>query len=124
MAFWNVRVELMMNGASGDVLSAIHLTPEAADGGPIACLRDGDRIRIDARTCELTVLVAPDAWNARVPVVADLTQSHYGTGRELFSNFRRTVSAADKGASIFEPLPVPTQRGATFNILQEQLVTR
>ena len=46
-----------LSGASGDVLSAIHLTPEAAEGGPISLLRDGDRIRIDATTGELTALL-------------------------------------------------------------------
>ncbi len=113
-----------LSGASGDVLSAIHLTPEAADGGPIALLRNGDRVRIDAKTCELTALVAAEAWKARTPVDADLTESHYGTGRELFSTFRRTVSAADRGASIFEPLPIPARKPDSFHILQEQLVSR
>jgi phosphogluconate dehydratase len=113
-----------LSGASGDVLSAIHLTPEAADGGPIALLRDGDRIRIDADTCELTALVAPAIWNARTPIIADLTNSHYGTGRELFRTFRRTVSPADHGASIFEPLPVARPETISFPILQESFASR
>ena len=46
-----------LSGASGEVLSAIHLTPEAAEGGPIAKLRDGDRVRIDSNTGELTAMV-------------------------------------------------------------------
>ena len=106
-----------LSGASGDVLSAIHLTPEAADGGPIALLRDGDRIRLDAYTGELTALVHYDVWADRVPVEIDLTNSHFGTGRELFSTFRRTVSPADKGASIFEPLPVYVAEPVHFPIL-------
>jgi phosphogluconate dehydratase len=109
-----------LSGASGDVLSAIHLTPEAADGGPIALLRDGDRIRLDAYTGELTALVHYDIWADRVPIQADLTASHFGTGRELFSTFRRTVSPADKGASIFEPLPAHVPEPIHFPILVGQ----
>ena len=106
-----------LSGASGDVLSAIHLTPEAAEGGPISLLRDGDRIRLDAYTGELTALVHYDTWADRTPIQIDLTASHFGTGRELFSTFRRTVSAADKGASIFEPLPVHVPEPVHFPIL-------
>ena len=106
-----------LSGASGDVLSAIHLTPEAAEGGPIALLRDGDRIRLDAYTGELTALVHYDVWADRAPAQVDLTTSHFGTGRELFSTFRRTVSAADTGASIFEPLPVHVAEPDHFPIL-------
>ena len=93
-----------LSGASGDVLSAIHLTPEAADGGPIAKLRDGDRIRIDANTGELQALVDPAEWEARAPVIADLSASQQGVGRELFSMFRRTISSPDQGGSIFSTL--------------------
>jgi phosphogluconate dehydratase len=90
-----------LSGASGDVLSAIHLTPEAEEGGPIAKLRDGDRIRLDANTGELTALVEPEVWQAREVVKADLAESQFGVGRELFRMFRGTVSPADQGASIF-----------------------
>jgi phosphogluconate dehydratase len=93
-----------LSGASGDVLAAIHLTPEAADGGPIARLRDGDRVRIDSHTGELCALVEAAEWEAREPVSADLSGSQYGVGRELFSVFRRTVSAPDQGGSIFSEL--------------------
>ena len=109
-----------LSGASGDVLSAIHLTPEAAEGGPISLLRDGDRIRLDAYTGELTALVHYDTWSDRTPVQIDLTPSHFGTGRELFSTFRRTVSPADKGASIFEPLPAHVAEPVHFPILAGQ----
>ena len=111
-----------LSGASGDVLSAIHLTPEAAKGGPIALLRDGDSIRIDATTGELMALVPPEIWATRTPVHADLTTSHFGVGRELFSTFRRTVSPPDQGASIFEPLPAYTSKAITFPILVEQVI--
>ena len=92
-----------LSGASGDVLAAIHLTPEARDGGPIAKLRDGDRLRIDANANQLTVLVDPVEWAARVPATEDLSESEFGVGRELFSMFRNTVGTPDRGASIFAP---------------------
>ncbi len=90
-----------MSGASGKVPSAIHVTPEAADGGPIAKLRDGDIVRVDGTAGRLSVLVDPDEWAAREPEMADLTSYHSGTGRELFAAFRGAVSRADAGASIF-----------------------
>lgn len=90
-----------LSGASGDVLSAIHLTPEAADGGPIARLRDGDRIRLDATTGELTVLVPEAEFAARPLATKDASAQQIGVGRELFSVFRHTVGTADQGASIF-----------------------
>ena len=93
-----------LSGASGEVLAAIHLTPEAAEGGPIARLRNGDRVRIDSNTGELTALVEAAAWEAREPVAADLSAMQYGVGRELFSVFRRTVSRADQGGTIFAEL--------------------
>jgi phosphogluconate dehydratase len=90
-----------LSGASGDVLSAIHLTPEAAEGGPIAKLRDGDRVRVDAFTGELTVLGDADEFVERTPVEGDRAGAQYGVGRELFSMFRATVGTPDRGASIF-----------------------
>ncbi len=90
-----------MSGASGKVPSAIHVTPEAAAGGPIGKLRDGDMIRIDAASGTLDVLVAPAEWAARSPAVADLSGSESGCGRELFATFRQVVGTADTGASIF-----------------------
>ncbi|MFN3672355.1 MAG: dihydroxy-acid dehydratase, partial [Bosea sp. (in: a-proteobacteria)] len=90
-----------LSGASGKVPAAIHVTPEAADGGPIARLRDGDIIRVDAVSGRLSVLVDPADWAAREPVTADLSASHWGVGRELFAAFRSTVGPADAGASIF-----------------------
>jgi phosphogluconate dehydratase len=93
-----------LSGASGDVLSAIHLTPEAAEGGPIARLRNGDRVRIDANLGELTALVDAAEWEAREPVSADLSGSQRGVGRELFSVFRRTVTPANRGGTVFAEL--------------------
>ena len=93
-----------MSGASGKVPSAIHVTPEAAAGGPIVKVRDGDMIRIDAASGTLEVLVEPAEWAARTPAVADLSASQSGCGRELFATFRNVVGTADTGASIFAAL--------------------
>ena len=89
-----------MSGASGKVPAAIHVTPEAAEGGPIARLRDGDVIRVDARAGTLEV-VGGDGWRERPVAEADLSGFHAGVGRELFAPFRAAVGAADAGASIF-----------------------
>ncbi|MFB0994010.1 MAG: dihydroxy-acid dehydratase, partial [Paracoccaceae bacterium] len=86
-----------MSGASGKVPSAIHITPEAAVGGPIARLRDGDVMRLDAEAGTLTVLT-PDFEN-RIPVKADLSANVHGMGRELFALFRNNVGASADGAS-------------------------
>ena len=88
-----------MSGASGKVPAAIHLTPEAVDGGPIAKIRDGDIIRLDADAGTLEVLAD---LSAREPVTADLSANNHGTGRELFQAFRNIAGRADQGASIFE----------------------
>jgi phosphogluconate dehydratase len=87
-----------MSGASGKVPAAIHVSPEAAAGGPLARLRNGDMIRLDAVAGTLTVLT-PD-FDTRAPVVVDLTANDHGTGRELFAAFRRHVGSADTGAAL------------------------
>ncbi|HSX61595.1 MAG TPA: phosphogluconate dehydratase [Tahibacter sp.] len=90
-----------MSGASGKVPAAIHLTPEASCGGPIARLRDGDRVRVCALNGQVEALVDADEWNARTPVAADLAANQFGLGREMFAIFRAQVSTADTGATIF-----------------------
>jgi phosphogluconate dehydratase len=87
-----------LSGASGKVPAAIHVTPEAEQGGMIARVQDGDIVRLDAVAGTLTVLAD---LAARSPATADLTASHEGTGRELFGGFRALVSGAAFGASIF-----------------------
>ncbi len=87
-----------MSGASGKVLAAIHISPEALDGGPIGRVRDGDMIRINADTGEISVMV--EGLMDRPPAVADLASQHFGAGRELFGLFRREVGAPDTGASV------------------------
>jgi len=90
-----------MSGASGKVPAAIHVTPEAAEGGPIAKLREGDMLRLDAGAGTLTALVPDDEWAAREPATEDLSPSHHGLGRELFATFRAAAGPADRGAHVF-----------------------
>ncbi len=91
-----------MSGASGKVLAAIHVTPEALDGGPLARLADGDLLRVDARQGILEARISPETLADR-PAATRPQGSGTGTGRELFSLMRRSVSAADRGASyLFE----------------------
>ncbi|MBB3770902.1 phosphogluconate dehydratase [Angulomicrobium tetraedrale] len=90
-----------LSGASGKVPAAIHVTPEAADGGAIALVRDGDLVRVDAVAGTLTVLVEAEVWAERAPAPANLAPSHVGVGRELFAAFRAAVGTADTGATIF-----------------------
>jgi phosphogluconate dehydratase len=90
-----------LSGASGKVPSAIHVTPEAAAGGAISKICDGDVICVDARAGRLDVRVSPEIWEARGHAEADLASAHHGVGRELFAAFRAAVSPADHGAAIF-----------------------
>jgi len=90
-----------LSGASGKVPAAIHVTPEAAEGGPIGRLRDGDLVRLDAVAGTLSVLVDAQEWAARPLAVEDLSAAHEGVGRDLFAPFRAAVGPADHGASIF-----------------------
>jgi phosphogluconate dehydratase len=89
-----------MSGASGKIPAAIHVTPEAADGGAIAKIRNGDIVRVDAIAGTLEVKVGDDELRAREPARADLDAHHHGLGRELFGLFRRSVGTADSGASV------------------------
>ncbi|MGB7260709.1 MAG: phosphogluconate dehydratase [Albidovulum sp.] len=85
-----------MSGASGKVPAAIHVSPEAACGGPLAQLRDGDIVRLDA---EAGILTTPGTdLSARPAVVPDLSDSHFGTGRELFETFRQMAGPSTEGA--------------------------
>ncbi|MCQ4240424.1 phosphogluconate dehydratase [Stutzerimonas stutzeri] len=89
-----------MSGASGKVPAAIHLSPEALDGGPLSRVRDGDIIRVDGVTGQLQVLVEQVEFDSRERVLppADLG---IGCGRELFGFLRASFSPAEKGASVF-----------------------
>jgi phosphogluconate dehydratase len=86
-----------MSGASGKVPAAIHVSPEAACGGSLARVQDGDLIRLDAVAGTLTVLADLEA---REPARPDLSANAHGIGRELFETFRRTVGPAETGAAV------------------------
>ncbi|MFN3274489.1 MAG: phosphogluconate dehydratase [Paracoccus sp. (in: a-proteobacteria)] len=87
-----------MSGASGKVPAAIHVAPEAATGGPLARLRDGDRVRLDAVTGQLDCL-EPD-FEGRTPSIHDASNSTEGVGRELFAAFRAVAGPATEGAGV------------------------
>ncbi len=89
-----------MSGASGVVLAAIHLTPDAVGGGPIAKLRDGDVIRLDSRTGVLEARVNAEEWTRREIATADLSANAFGMGRELFSLFRANAAPAEQGGGV------------------------
>jgi len=88
-----------MSGASGKVLAAIQVTPEAVKGGVIGKIEDDDVICIDAETGVLSVS-ADDDPVSRPLKPADLAANHTGMGRELFASFRKQVSSAETGATI------------------------
>ena len=90
-----------MSGASGKVPAAIHVSPEALAGGPLARLRDGDVIRLDAVAGTLAALVDSAEWAARTPATLQADQAEinaHDLGRELFGGMRRTVRSAEEGA--------------------------
>jgi phosphogluconate dehydratase len=86
-----------MSGASGKVPAAIHVSPEAACGGPLAQLQDGDVIRLDAVAGTLEVKAD---LSTRAPAQPDLSANGFGIGRELFEPFRRSVGTAETGAAV------------------------
>ncbi|WP_440107328.1 phosphogluconate dehydratase [Acidovorax sp. BL-A-41-H1] len=86
-----------MSGASGKVPAAIHVTPEAMAGGPLAKVLDGDIVRVDAVAGTLDVLVDEATWAAR-PLAPYTVPPATGFGRELFANFRRHAGGAEQGA--------------------------
>ena len=90
-----------MSGASGKVPAAIHVSPEAAAGGPLAKVQDGDLIRLDGVVGTLQVLVSEAEWSARPLASMSAQQSAAngaGMGRELFANMRRNALKAEEGA--------------------------
>ncbi len=99
-----------MSGASGKVPAAIHVTPEAALGGALSRVRDGDLITVDPANGRLELHVEPAELAAR-PAAGRAPQGDEwaGTGRELFAAFRATVGTADTGASVFPGVTAPGQ---------------
>ncbi len=90
-----------MSGASGKVPAAIHVTPEAAEGGPIARLRDGDVVRVDAVAGRIEVRVDRAEWDHRPAARPATPPLSHGVGRELFAAFRAGCGPADRGAASF-----------------------
>ena len=90
-----------MSGASGKVPAAIHVSPEALAGGPLAKVRDGDVIRLDSIAGTLQALVPAAEWAAREVATIDAAQADVNShdlGRELFAGMRRNVKCAEEGA--------------------------
>ncbi|GHC18300.1 phosphogluconate dehydratase [Aidingimonas halophila] len=109
-----------MSGASGKVPAAIHMTPEAFDAGPLAKLRDGDVVRLDAEKGKLDVKIEASQWQQREAQSADLEAYQYGLGRELFAGFRHLAGRAEEGCSVFggfeaDDLARREQQGRTQN---------
>lgn len=90
-----------MSGASGKIPAAIHVAPEAARGGPLARVQDGDIIRLDGEKGRLELKVDPEAFAARPAAEFRPNRPPMGLGREMFDLFRQFASTADCGASPF-----------------------
>jgi phosphogluconate dehydratase len=91
-----------MSGASGKVPSAIHFSPEAADGGVLAKIEDGDMIRFDIENGVIELLVEDDVITERESSNPNLSSNRYGFGRELFVSMRQSVGSAEEGACVFD----------------------
>ena len=90
-----------LSGASGKVPAAIHVTPEAYDGGLLSKIKNGDMIRVNGQTGEITLLVDKTELAKRQPHRFDLSNSHIGYGRELFTIIRENLTSAEEGAISF-----------------------
>ncbi|WP_392552430.1 phosphogluconate dehydratase [Orbus wheelerorum] len=90
-----------LSGASGKVPAAIHVTPEAYIGGLLNRVQDGDIIRVNGQSGEMTLLVDPKELATRIPEKFNLTDSYHGFGRELFSVIRENLASAEEGAVSF-----------------------
>jgi len=91
-----------MSGASGTVPAAIHVSPESLGGGPLARVRDGDLIRVDARKGTLDALVEAAEFSSR-PAPPRPPPETFGCGRELFASFRAHATDAESGARTCNP---------------------
>jgi len=88
-----------MSGASGKVPAAIQVTPEAACGGALGLVRDGDPLRVDGSNGRLELLVTQDELaKRRAEAPENLARARDGMGRELFANFRSVTTGAEQGA--------------------------
>lgn len=90
-----------LSGASGKVPAAIHVTPEAYKGGLLNKVQNGDMIRVNGLTGEMTLLVDENELATRQPFKPNLAESHVGYGRELFTIIRENLTSAEEGAVSF-----------------------
>ena len=90
-----------MSGASGKVPAAIHISPECAMGGPLARVRTGDIISLNAVHGRLDVEISEEEWAQREVATADLSDNQFGMGRELCSGLRALSDTAEKGCCTF-----------------------
>jgi len=98
-----------MSGASGKVASAIHMTPEAIEGGLIAKIQSGDMMRLDVDNSLVELLVDASELDKRDIIKPELENNRFAMGRELFASLRSNTSGAEEGASIFS---LPGEEGA------------
>ena len=91
-----------MSGASGKVPSAIHLSPEALDGGMLAKVKTGDMIRFDTQKGEILLLVEEEKLQTRSIELPDMQGNRHGFGRELFVWVRQSIGSAEEGACVFD----------------------
>ena len=89
-----------MSGASGKVPAAIHLSPEAFDGGPLSKIKNGDIVQLDSEKGTLNVNVTDQEMNDRIP--EEISVLNEGCGRELFNVLRSSLSSSKEGASLFK----------------------
>lgn len=87
-----------MSGASGKIPAAIHVTPEAIDGGMIAKIRTGDMILIDGKKGILQLLISEDELAQRCTEQIAMPENYYGMGREIFGGLRSQLTGAEQGA--------------------------
>jgi phosphogluconate dehydratase len=106
-----------MSGASGKVAAALHVTPEALAGGPIARVKDGDLLRFDGEKGELLVKVDPAQFRAR-PLARQPRQPSFGHGRDMFALFRANAAPANRGGGVFAPRTATTPEQATQDDVQ------
>ncbi len=90
-----------MSGASGKIPAAIHVTPEASQGGPLSRIQDGDMVTLDATTGVLDVDIDPNIFEARPSVSFNPNSKVLGFGRDLFGTFRQACLSAEEGAASF-----------------------
>lgn len=90
-----------MSGASGKVPAAIHVSPEAKEGGALARVKEGDVIRLDALAGTLELKLSAAELDARPLTKGEFSQNEFGVGRELFAHMRQMVSAPEEGATVF-----------------------